>query len=77
MNNSGSSERVHRRDFFSGAIRYAFLTALGLLAGFLAKTRRVLSPKACANQGFCNSCSTFASCSLPEAISKKNPQLRT
>ena len=61
--------RVHsRRCLLIGALRWATLGLLGgLVAGSVARHRRLAERGICANQGLCGTCSIRTQCPLPLA----------
>ncbi len=66
-----SAEKVEsRREFFRAGARYGALALVSALAGLVAQRQR-LSGQVCVNSGICSGCSIFATCGLPQALSRR------
>ena len=63
-----------RREFFRAAGRRGLLALLSVAAACLAARPQGPGGQRCVNHGICSSCSVFAGCGLPQALSAKRAQ---
>ena len=72
MKAAGQNHGASRRQFLRGGARYTLLAALGAVSAILFKrSGGKLSGQTCRNQGICCTCTVFAGCGLPQALSAK------
>jgi hypothetical protein len=65
-------EKQDRREFFRTCTRHTALAAVALTCGkLLTRKPRDKQSHQCVNQGICDGCHAFSTCSLPQALSAK------
>jgi hypothetical protein len=69
---------ANRREFFRGGARCVLLATIGALSALLFKrSGGKLSGQTCTSQGICSDCRGYASCGLPQALSRKQFNARS
>jgi hypothetical protein len=65
-------KKQDRREFFRTCARHTVLAAVALTCGkLLTRKSRDRKSHQCVNQGICDGCHAFSTCSLPQALSAK------
>ena len=62
-----------RREFIRDGVRYAALSVISVIVGFLGINSR-LNTSDCDRRSICGACPRLARCDLPAARKKRNPK---
>lgn len=63
---------MNRKDFFKYTGRWVILSGLGLVSGYLAYNKKIVTPENCSVAPQCKNCGSFNQCLLPQANKERN-----